>query len=299
MMILIILPFDAALFIWKENTMHYTKLLGALILICMLNSVAAQTETAAVETDSAVEAEIDTADIETDPAYAENWYGFYAGAYQVKRTVEAFWTTTHARDPDGLEIPFILSDIDDSFRGSETGNGPIVGYNWTWGSWLAGVEVSGGSTDHVYTINRIPGLFDNELPTDERSHVEINMGSSSTNLRLRGGYLANPDLLLFVGAGQEKLDVRATTICPGDINVCAPNLKLSYPTSHSFSDNALGFGLEYAINSILLRLEYREVDFGYFNFTALPVLDQDSFGADAKLELKSEVTQFSVSYEFF
>ncbi len=230
-------------------------------------------------------------------ALAADWSGFYAGITLASKTVQSDWTTTEAVDPSGCDCA-IMSDPDHTFRGSETGAGPLVGYNWNLGNWIVGVEASTESIEHHYSIDdRIPGLL-NDPPFSPSSFVDIGLESEGVNLRLRGGYLANPDLLLYVVAGTAELQADVTSTCPADPNVCNPGEGThSSSSSKSLSATALGFGLERAVNRFLIRAEYMDADFDDFNFTALPD-SIDSFGAEAQLKFKAETISLGVSYEF-
>jgi opacity protein-like surface antigen len=300
MMILIILPIDAALFIQKENTMHYTKLSGALILICMLNTVAAQTEaTAPVETDSAA-AETDSAETEAED-YQGLWSGFYTGFSLAANTLDADWTTTEVRTPDGVEEGFI-SDPRDSVGSSETAPGLYLGYNWELGRVVLGVEAYSQFFEHEASIeDRIPGLSHPEA--DPNSYVVVSAESDdSFGLRLRGGFLVTPELLLYATAGETSLEVSVTSICPvGDVDVCN-DLLLEAPlvstVSTTINTTAFSLGAEYASDGLQLRAEYQYADFGDFDFTAMRENFILNYGADATLSVMSRTIQLGVTLGF-
>jgi opacity protein-like surface antigen len=251
----------------RNSILSIQKTAGALMLVCMVSA---------------------------GPAHAAEWSGFYAGITLASQTMQADWTTLAVLDPVGCEC-VALSDPDHSFKGSETGATALVGYNWNLGNWIVGAEVSQESIEYDYSIDdRIPGLL-NDPPSSPSSSVQVGIENDGPSLRLRAGYLANPDLLLYVVAGTAGLKTQVIATCPADPNVCLePN---SASNSKSLSTTALGFGLERAVNRFLIRAEYMDADFGDFSFVALP--DKFlSFGAEAKLKLDAEVIRLGVSYEF-
>jgi outer membrane immunogenic protein len=243
---------------------------------------------------------------QASPALAADWSGFYAGIVMNSITVETDWTTLETRDPGGVEIP-TTSDPTASLESTETGVGVILGYNWNFGSWVIGVEGSGGRTEHDDTIgDRIPGLGNSS--SDPTSSVNVKIQTDGMALRFRGGYLLTPDLLLYGSYGNTDLDFEITSTCPGDTNVCNPSEgDRSFTNPGDANNTAIGVGVEYAINRFLsheanrlvVRLQYSAVDFGTSNgFIALPDDSGSSFGADAKTGFEATYTQLGLTYAF-
>jgi outer membrane immunogenic protein len=227
-------------------------------------------------------------------AMAADWAGFYVGINQASQELDANWTTTATRDPDGENIG-VDSDAKESLGGDESATGLRIGYNWNFDQWVVGVEAITGSSEYTSSIDRIPGL---DIAGNE-SFVDINAESGGTSLRVRGGYLVMPELLLYTTVGKVELDVDVTTTCPVDDDVCnSDDGTQSFDRSTSLSEMDIGFGVEYAINRFLIHLEIFDVDLGDFRFTAIPDQDNSSFGADARISAKIDTMQFGVSYKF-
>jgi opacity protein-like surface antigen len=228
------------------------------------------------------------------PALAADWSGLYVGINMSSNTVEMDWTTTETRDDDG-DVIIPTSNSQASLESTETGGGILVGYNWNPGPWVFGVDASTGPTEHEDSIDdRIPGLGDSG--SDPNSFVDIKTKTDGMALRVRGGYLLTPDLLLYGSFGKSNLDVEITSTCPTDTNVCLGDE--AYRNTGTEYANAFGVGLEYAIDSFVLRFQYSGVDFGSTSFTAMPDVEGFSLGADAQIEYAVNIIQLGVAYDF-
>ncbi len=228
-------------------------------------------------------------------APAADWSGFYVGINRASTSLDTNWSTTEIRDPiSGDEIE-AASNTEESLESDESVTGLRIGYNWSFNRWFAGLEAVAGATEHTSFISHIPGLDF----SDDESFVELRAETEDVNLRLRGGYLAMPELLLFVTAGNTKLDVGVTTTCPSDFSVCNPlDEPRSFDNSKNLNGVVIGFGAEYEIDHFLVHLEIVNADFDDFSFTAIPFEPIGSFGADATISSQVKTLQVGASYGF-
>jgi outer membrane immunogenic protein len=231
------------------------------------------------------------------PAMAADWTGFYVGVHQADMDLEADWTTTEAREDDGLEIPF-TSNEEASFKDSQSEVGVLIGFNFKLGPLVVGAQASNESFKFEDSIDdRIPGLGD--VTSDPTSYVDFAAESDDVWVNLRAGFLVIPNVLVYATTGEAELDVVVTSTCPADTNVCNPaEGTQSSSSSKNMSGTFTGLGVEVAIGSIILRVERLDADFGSFDFTALSDQNGVSFGADAKIDVETEVTRLGVTYEF-
>jgi outer membrane immunogenic protein len=229
-------------------------------------------------------------------AGAADWSGLYIGVNQATKTVTGDWTTTETRDEFGFETQ-PSSDPEATFESEADGDALRIGLIGNPGNWVFGLEAIEEAMRHEDSVDdRIPGLGDPS--SDPSSHVDFRAESEGVNLRLRAGYLAMPQLLFYLTAGQAELAVEVTSTCPNDGEVCDSGETESHSNERTLSGTALGLGLEYQLYGFSLRAEYVETDFGEFSFTALPDQFTASAGADATMAVKSELMQVGLSYQF-
>jgi outer membrane immunogenic protein len=274
--------------------MNFISKLCALAVMCVLAGpvLAQDNATPDVSVDDATPATPDDA----GPEPATNWAGGYFGITLGSRSLEADWTTTESRTPAG--DPFdSTQDLTESVASSDTDLGIFTGYNWDMGAaWVIGVEADIHLMENEDKINRIPGLgaFVGFPPG---SFVEIR-AEDGTSLRGRVGYSLTPGLLLYGTAGLATLDIGITATCPADIFACDSQLgHRSFNNTKKMNGNTLGVGAEFAVGNSVLRAEYRIADFGDFSFTALHE-SEFNFGADATLEVNTEIFQIGLVNDF-
>jgi hypothetical protein len=181
----------------------------------------------------------------------------------------------------------------------------LIGFNWNIGSsWVLGIEAYSEIFEHEASIaDRIPGLGgpvdpDSVFANNPNSFVVVQAESAAIEPRLRFGYLLSPELFLYVAAGQSELEIEVTSVCPGDLPVCNPLGETSLTTLKNLDATVGGVGIEYAFDSLLLRLDYLTADFGSFDFTALNDEPGVSVGADARLSVESYTLQLGATLGF-
>jgi outer membrane immunogenic protein len=221
------------------------------------------------------------------------WTGFYIGAGLGARVANTDWETTTAFAPSGAPIPFLsspnASSDSTSLRGSIYG-----GYNWQFSSaWVAGLEADIGYANNETTNNRIPGLFDVGASS---SKSELGFDGS---IRARLGYLITPSVLLYGTGGVAFQEIKNSTLCPADTNVCDPGAGTQrFSHDDTLVGWTIGAGAEALVyGNWLVRAEYRYSAFDGDNFTAIPPTST-TFGADAKTEVKTHTFGVGVAYKF-
>jgi opacity protein-like surface antigen len=227
---------------------------------------------------------------------AADWSGLSIGVNHATKNLRGEWTTTETRNALGFETE-PTSDTEATFKSEESGKGLRIGLNGNPGNWVFGLEAVEEEIRHEDSVDdRIPGLGNSG--SDPASHVEFRASSEGVNLRLRGGYLIMPQLLFYLTAGKSELDVEVVSTCPDDANVCISGETESHSNKRTLIDTAVGLGLEYQLHGFALRAEYLEANYGHYRFTALPDQFAVSSGADAVIAIKTELMQFSLSYQF-
>jgi outer membrane immunogenic protein len=147
------------------------------------------------------------------------------------------------------------------------------GYNWQYGTWVAGVEVDYGFSDEKETQSfsrnvkcNVEAVVAVTCSVTESVHSKIDALGSA---RLRLGYLFTPNLLAFgtagLGWGRAELSESITgcigTSCETASSIAKPNL---------FGWVA-GGGLEYKLfEHVRIRGEYLHYDFGSTGYSFQP-----------------------------
>ncbi len=233
-------------------------------------------------------------------ALTQDWTGPYLGASVGGSQMSGDWQTTQAFDPALLPTSF-FSDPEAKFDSIGVTVTAFAGYDWQVSRyWLVGVEGDAHFADNEETLDRIPGLGVPGGGSDgiaSTTNVTSKFGGS---LRLRGGYLVAPDILLFGTAGLalQQVDIAAT--CPLDTEVCNPGTGTKRKVNDSlWLGWTVGAGIEVLLeDGWSVRAEYRYADYGSESFRALDPVSGESFGADATLDLSSQSLSVGISYKF-
>lgn len=235
------------------------------------------------------------------PALADiNPGGFYAGLSLGYQSTDMDWKTDQTLDPDGIPIG-PSSDTSESLGDSGASYGLFAGYNLVIGNgpWILGAELTATKSDANDEINdRIPGLGDpNSTPT---SFSEVEADGLALGLSVRGGYMIQPNTMIYSSLGVSRLEVETTSTCPADTNVCNPADGVqSFDDDENLNGWTLGVGAEhYLSENLVLRAEYRYADYGDFDFTAIPAQVNSSFGADASVEVVRQTFELGAAYKF-
>jgi opacity protein-like surface antigen len=210
------------------------------------------------------------------------------------------WKTNQTLDPDGTPIQ-PGSDTTESLDDSGSSYGLFAGYNHILdnGPWVLGAEFSATKSDASDEINdRIPGLGDPD--SNPTSFSEVETDGLALGLSLRGGYMIQPNTMVYSSLGLSQLKVKTTSTCPADTNVCNPADGLqSFDEDERLTGWTLGIGVEHFLSdNLVLRAEYHYADYGDFDFTAIPAQSNSSFGAKSSIDVVSKTLSLGAAYKF-
>ena len=211
------------------------------------------------------------------PAYvpAPSWAGFYLG-------IHGGYGWGH----DSVDV-----DLSPLSNPSPKGGvfGGQIGYNWQFGTFVAGLEVDSSWADlkdsQSFTITGVVDELPASLTTTLSSKVDY-LGS----FRARAGFLATPDWLFYgtagLGWGHDSITIAET------LTVGAQSASVSSTASNNHVGWAAGGGMEYKLTpNLLLRAEYLHYGFSSetYNF---------SLGDTLNSKLSVDVVRGGLSYKF-
>lgn len=238
----------------------------------------------------------------TSSAYAGNdgWHGFYAGISAGSREQKSQW------HQDGKYTDaFSLSSFDNGpqkkndSKSSDTYVGLYGGYNWVIAERLvAGLELSGGYANNQSEKNYID--FDNFFGTTKTETYVSVRSDWDAKLRGRLGFLVTPDTLLYGTGGLAATRMKASTLCPADGIVCAPNGAVRKQSeSETLLGWTAGFGVETTLTeSLVARAEYQYTDYKQASFWATDAEVGQQFGIHNKVDLSSQTLTLGLAYRF-
>ena len=172
------------------------------------------------------------------PAYAAEWGGFYLGinggyGWGKASVDSAIMTANPAGIPAGATNPA-------SIKGKGALYGGHAGYNWQYGSIVAGLEADYDAAD--VNGDLLVGVVPVTAKVDQLASV-----------RTRIGYTVMPNLLLYGTAGGAWGHLRGSETYTG----------IAMPLATSQMGWAAGAGLEYKLwGHLMARIEYLHYDFG-------------------------------------
>jgi outer membrane immunogenic protein len=252
------------------------------------------------------------------PPIVESWGGFYIGGGIGFRASETNIDVTRAVDttaPAAVQNMFVnagcLAGIPcvtgAALNGTAFRVSPYAGYNWQFGRFVGGIEGDAGFADQTTTLagGPYPGtaFVAGNSPTNAFS-VKTTWDAS---LRLRGGYLIDPAVLLYGTAGASWIHVETTSNCSTLLDAagrCAagglPNLQ---PANITDSTTRVGYTVGGGIETMLwpnwiARAEYRFADYGRFSSTDLR---NSAFGSQTvsyDTSLRTHTATFGLAYKF-
>jgi outer membrane immunogenic protein len=221
------------------------------------------------------------------PLAAYNWTGFYVGG-----DVGGRWLQDNANISSASIGTPPVNTLGGAGPGNSLNNsafrgGLFAGWNWQSRQWVWGVEADVGWANKTssligspYPSNLLlgtptfPGPFLlGGNPSDSFS-VKTSWDSS---VRLRGGFLISPSVLIFATGGPAWLQLSETSNCStapnGATANCAPGNYFNGtlgPAAISHSQTRTGWTIGGGVESMLgqnwlIRAEYRYADFGTFN----------------------------------
>jgi outer membrane immunogenic protein len=231
-------------------------------------------------------------------AEAYDWAGFYIGGGVGWRKTESAWTTTQLEIlPAGIFAPNPSTASaglsSDGIRGALH-----AGYNWRVTSLIWGIEADVGYASNKRTLAGFPGT--NPAPavlaaSTDRLTAETTWDGS---VRLRGGLLVSPSLLLYATGG---LALQQATLSMTCANAIGGSVWCGTPHSESASKTLVGWtaggGIEAAVaKNWFVRGEYRYSDVGRFSHTFFGSAPIDTIIGGATF--KTHIVNLGVSYKF-
>jgi len=234
-------------------------------------------------------------------AILPSWTGAYVGAGLGARATRTDLTATSEsvggfpRDLDGRANGRPMDNI--ALRGS-----PYAGYLWQVApQWTAGVEGDFGFADRTTTREGFTSihLADSQAPGESLS-IRSRWDAS---LRLRGGYLVNPQTMLYATAGVAWQNFELTSTCTS--TSCTGFFALSpgiISQSTTKTGWTLGGGLETVLwGNWLARAEYRYADYGKAGFTVARSSGNPDFNPSVNtydVAMRAHLATFGVAYRF-
>jgi opacity protein-like surface antigen len=219
------------------------------------------------------------------PVILSDWAGFYVGVHGGYA-----WDHTSV-DPPMLPTILqsdnaVLGNLDASPKGGLVGG--HAGYNWQFGSVVAGVEGDysaadlkttgfAGSYSFIYTCGGpCPGVLTRSVNVDQLASA-----------RIRLGYTVLPNLLAYGTGGpgwsHSSFGGSASDVYIGTVSVSADASKFGW---------VVGAGLEYKLwDHVLVRAEYLHYDFGDITYN-VPQL------GNVNTSTSVDVARGGVSYKF-
>ena len=239
-----------------------------------------------------------------------SWTGLYIGGEIGAQWGDAKWTTTCLGfsgvlcSANGVPIAptpfFVDATSPHTFNPLAARLGTYVGYNWQFApNWLVGVEGDiafawqDGNKESVLGVVGCGTFcgFRATGPGIDRTEVHMQWDSA---LRVRLGYLATPDFLLYVAGGAAFQAVGMNVRCTTAGNWCIANRSVT--NTDILPGWTVGGGLEYKyMRNWIFRAEYRYSEFNRFNTVLFPATADDVF---ANTKWRTQIATFGVSYLF-
>jgi outer membrane immunogenic protein len=191
-----------------------------------------------------------------------------------------------ASEPDTFKYNFGAENNASGFFG-----GAQIGYNYQVDSFVLGIEGDISATNIESKLK----LYSNTVNADVSGHSEVDWFATA---RLRGGYAATSNLLLYVTGGAAWGAV--TSGFDADLGGFG-NLSEDNSTSHM--GWTLGGGFEYAVTEhISLKTEYLYVDLGQQNLRNIDLAALADVDASAKLSIDQSIAfstvKAGINYRF-
>ena len=230
-----------------------------------------------------------------------DWSGFYAGGSVGGRNVDAEWTPTSVTTNVGVPIPAVggadFSTVDfDDWSARIAG---FVGYNFHLApEFLVGVEAEVGMGGNDERSVPIPGFQTLDAARDSSALLE---GLWDASLRLRAGFLATDDFLLYATGGVAFQNMRATTTCLSAAATppCAGTTAYGSEDDEILTGYTIGGGLEYMLfEDVTVRGEYRYSDYGDFTVNGPIATPVFAFGASHDVDVRTHTGLVGIAVQF-
>lgn len=182
---------------------------------------------------------------------APSWTGFYVGAHGGGAWADSDWGYSNSQPYSATGPGIPPTALRNSFDPSGWVAGGQAGYNYQIGQWVLGVELTGSATGLKQTVANVI-----QYPPVAAVFVGTEVESLFTATG-RAGFLAAPQLLLYVKGGYAGGNVRTT----GNIVPPFAGTVLNFATSEWHNGWTLGVGTEYRVTrNITLGAGYDFID---------------------------------------
>lgn len=234
-------------------------------------------------------------------AMLPSWTGAYVGAGLGARTTRTDLTAT-SETTGGFAFDLAERANNRPMDNTAFRASPYAGYLWQLApQWAAGVEGDFGFADRTTTREGFTSILlsDFQLPGESLS-IRSRWDAS---LRVRAGYLVNPQTMLYATGGVAWQNFELTSTCTS--RQCDGSLALSSPIINSSTTKAgwtLGGGLETVMwGNWLARAEYRYADYGSAGFTVARSSTQADFNPSVNtydVAMRTHLATFGLTYRF-
>jgi outer membrane immunogenic protein len=256
--------------------------------------------------------------LKAPPQPVAGWGGWYVGVEAGEKWKTDDWTTNCVQGgAPGLLCGTIANagafpgapdaSSPHNFKNNGLRVGGYIGANTQQGLWVYGVEADWAHYDRSDSVVGLVGASTpgccsiGGTPIDDRTSVRNKWDAS---LRVRGGYLVTPDVLLYATGGFALQQLSSSMSCVGVIpGILPPTGSPACLLSHSQTNSdvlpgwTIGGGLEWKlVSNLILRGEYRFSDFGSVRSNFF----QNSGDVEllSRIKVTSQIATLGLAYKF-
>jgi outer membrane immunogenic protein len=246
------------------------------------------------------------------PVYS-GWGGWYVGVEAGEKWKTDKWTTDcvqQSANPlfacgtvrNAIQYPGAPDATSPhNFKNSGARIGGYIGANTQQGLWVYGFEADWAHYDQSSSVVGLVGAticclagLPGTTPANDRTSVTNKWDAS---LRVRGGYLIMPEVLLYATGGFALQQLSSTMSCNGATSPACSALSLTQTNSDILPGWTIGGGLEWKIvSNLILRGEYRFSDFGSVRSNFF----QNSGDVEllSRIKVTSQIATVGLAYKF-
>jgi len=240
------------------------------------------------------------------PVYVSTWDGWYVGIAVGEKWKTDDWKTECIRTAltqcGASTNPFFVdSSSPHQFKTSGLRIGGYFGANSQYQNWVYGFE---GDWAYYKRDDSVVGLVGCSTPACGGFGFVSAAGDSTSvtnkwdaSLRLRGGYLVGPDVLLYATGGIAWQGIDATMSCDSLTSPACINFNHTETQSSVLTGYTVGAGIEWKIwRNLLLRAEYRYSDFG--NWKPVFFLGGGDSEFHNSIHVRTNIATLGIAYKF-
>lgn len=191
------------------------------------------------------------ADDDAIPGATVSWTGLYVGGHVGYGTSSTRWTHESISPFSTTCSTCAITVPGEGFSSDAAVAGGQIGYNFQYGQWVIGPEVSYSGTSFPDSHSISPGAFNQPAATTLFSRI-----GDTLTVTGRLGYSINDSFLVYGKGGFASADLNATGTDRSFFNY-------SFNTDQRANGWTAGGGIEYRLSdSISFAVEYAHLDFG-------------------------------------